>query len=84
MRSEGNSVRGGTREENIDTEKNFTSLFTAVNRLAEKYDLLIYSDEIYTWYSYDVPFVSVLSVFPSFELIFFLRKKFRAKSFRDV
>ena len=31
-------------------------------RLAEKYDLLIYSDEIYTWYSYDVPFVSVLSV----------------------
>ena len=31
-------------------------------RLAEKYDLLIYSDEIYTWYSYDVPFVSVLSI----------------------
>ena len=25
------------REENIDTEKNFTSLFTAINALAEKY-----------------------------------------------
>ncbi len=34
----------------------------AMVRLAEKYDLLIYSDEIYTWYSYDVPFVSVLSI----------------------
>ncbi len=32
------------REENIDTEKNFTSLFTAVNRMAEKYDLpILYS-----------------------------------------
>ena len=32
------------REENIDTEKNFTSLFTAVNRMAEKYDLpVLYS-----------------------------------------
>ena len=32
------------REENIDTEKNFTSLFTAVNKLAEKYDLpVLYS-----------------------------------------
>ena len=29
------------REENIDTEKNFTSLFTAINRMAEKYDLPI-------------------------------------------
>lgn len=29
------------REENIDTEKNFTSLFTAINRLAERYDMLI-------------------------------------------
>ena len=27
------------REENIDTEKNFTSLFTAINRMAEKYDM---------------------------------------------
>ena len=32
------------REENIDTEKNFTSLFTAVNQMAEKYDLpVLYS-----------------------------------------
>lgn len=32
------------REENIDTEKNFTSLFTAVNKLAEKYDMpILYS-----------------------------------------
>ena len=29
------------REENIDTEKNFSSLFTAVNRMAEKYDIPI-------------------------------------------
>lgn len=29
------------REENIDTEKNFMSLFTAINRLAEKYDMSI-------------------------------------------
>ena len=26
------------REENIDTEKNFTSLFNAINKMAEKYD----------------------------------------------
>ena len=32
------------REENIDTEANFTSLFTAVNAMAEKYDLpILYS-----------------------------------------
>ena len=32
------------REENIDTEKNFLSLFTAVNRMAETYDLpILYS-----------------------------------------
>ena len=32
------------REENIDTEQNFTSLFTAVNAMAEKYDLpVLYS-----------------------------------------
>ena len=32
------------REENIDTEDNFTSLFTAVNKLAEKYDMpVLYS-----------------------------------------
>ena len=32
------------REENIDTEKNFLSLFNAINRMAEKYDLpILYS-----------------------------------------
>jgi len=32
------------REENIDTEKNFLSLFTAINRLAEKYNMpILYS-----------------------------------------
>ena len=32
------------REENIDTEKNFTSLFMAINRMAEKYDMpILYS-----------------------------------------
>ena len=32
------------REENIDTEKNFISLFTAINKLAEKYDIpILYS-----------------------------------------
>ena len=32
------------REENIDTEKNFISLFTAINALAEKYDVpILYS-----------------------------------------
>jgi UDP-N-acetylglucosamine 2-epimerase (non-hydrolysing) len=32
------------REENIDTEKNFVSLFTAINALAEKYDMpILYS-----------------------------------------
>ena len=29
------------REENIDTEKNFLSLFTAINKMAEKYDMSI-------------------------------------------
>ncbi len=32
------------REENIDTEKNFNSLFNSINRLAEKYDVpILYS-----------------------------------------
>ena len=32
------------REENIDTEKNFNSLFTAINTMAEKYDMpILYS-----------------------------------------
>lgn len=32
------------REENIDTEKNFTDLFTAINKMAEKYNMpILYS-----------------------------------------
>lgn len=32
------------REENIDTEQNFSSLFTAINKMAEKYDMpILYS-----------------------------------------
>ncbi len=32
------------REENIDTDKNFLSLFTAINKIAEKYDMpILYS-----------------------------------------
>ena len=32
------------REENIDTEKNFLSLFSAINKIAEKYDMpILYS-----------------------------------------
>ena len=32
------------REENIDTEKNFNSLFTAINKMAQKYDMpILYS-----------------------------------------
>ena len=32
------------REENIDTEKNFLSLFTAINKIAERYDMpILYS-----------------------------------------
>ena len=32
------------REENIDTEKNFVSLFTAINKMADKYDMpILYS-----------------------------------------
>ena len=32
------------REENIDTERNFLSLFTAINKMAEKYDMpILYS-----------------------------------------
>lgn len=32
------------REENIDTEKNFMSLFTAINKMAERYDMpILYS-----------------------------------------
>lgn len=35
------------REENIDTEKNFNSLFTAINEMAEKYDMHILRDNYY-------------------------------------
>ncbi len=39
-----NILLSAHREENIDTEKNFTSLFTAINKLAEKYDMpILYS-----------------------------------------
>ena len=38
------SLLSAHREENIDTEKNFTSLFTAINKMAEKYDMpILYS-----------------------------------------
>ena len=38
------SLLSAHREENIDTEKNFLSLFTAINRMAEKYDMpILYS-----------------------------------------
>ncbi len=37
-------VLSAHREENIDTEKNFISLFTAINKLASKYDMpILYS-----------------------------------------
>ena len=37
-------LRSAHREENIDTEKNFLSLFSAVNAMAEKYDMpILYS-----------------------------------------
>ena len=37
-------VLSAHREENIDTEKNFLSLFNAINRIAEKYDMpILYS-----------------------------------------
>ena len=34
----------------------------AIYALAEKYDLLIYADEIYTAFSYEVPFTTMLSI----------------------
>ncbi|MDE7244765.1 MAG: UDP-N-acetyl glucosamine 2-epimerase [Oscillospiraceae bacterium] len=38
------------REENIDTEKNFLSLFTGVNKMAEKYDMpVLYSCHPRSW-----------------------------------
>ena len=44
LTSKGYILLSAHREENIDDEVNFTSLFTAVNRLAERYDLpILYS-----------------------------------------
>lgn len=44
LKKRGYILLSAHREENIDTEKNFLSLFTAINRLAEKYDIpILYS-----------------------------------------
>ena len=44
LRPKGYILLSAHREENIDTEKNFLSLFTAINRLAERYDMpVLYS-----------------------------------------
>lgn len=44
LKKKGYILLSAHREENIDTEKNFTSLFTAINQLAETYDMpILYS-----------------------------------------
>lgn len=44
LKKRGYILLSAHREENIDTEKNFLSLFTAINSLAEKYDMpILYS-----------------------------------------
>ncbi|WP_455682347.1 UDP-N-acetyl glucosamine 2-epimerase [Thomasclavelia sp.] len=44
LKSKGYILLSAHREENIDTEKNFLSLFGAVNKMAEKYDMpILYS-----------------------------------------
>ena len=44
LQKDGYILLSAHREENLDTEENFLSLFTAVNALAEKYDLpILYS-----------------------------------------
>ena len=44
LRKGGYILLSAHREENIDTEKNFNSLFNAINALAEKYDMpILYS-----------------------------------------
>ena len=44
LKPKGYMLLSAHREENIDTEKNFLSLFTAINRLAEKYGMpILYS-----------------------------------------
>ena len=44
LKAKGYILLSAHREENIDTEKNFLSLFTAINKLAETYDMpILYS-----------------------------------------
>lgn len=44
LKPQGYILLSAHREENIDTEKNFLSLFSAINRMAEKYDMpVLYS-----------------------------------------
>lgn len=44
LEKQGYILLSAHREENIDTEKNFLSLFDAINKLAEKYDMpILYS-----------------------------------------
>lgn len=44
LQKQGYILLSAHREENIDTEKNFLSLFNAVNKMAEKYDMpILYS-----------------------------------------
>ncbi len=44
LQKKGYILLSAHREENIDTEKNFTSLFTAINKMAERYDMpILYS-----------------------------------------
>ena len=44
LKEKGYILLSAHREENIDTEKNFLSLFNAINKMAEKYDLpILYS-----------------------------------------
>lgn len=44
LKPKGYILLSAHREENIDTDKNFISLFTAINKMAEKYDMpILYS-----------------------------------------
>jgi len=44
LKKKGYILLSAHREENIDTEKNFISLFTAINKMAERYDMpILYS-----------------------------------------
>ncbi len=44
LKAKGYILLSAHREENIDTEKNFLSLFNAINKMAEKYDMpILYS-----------------------------------------